>query len=680
LRWGQTNITERDPQRYDIAWWRQHWKRTHVQGVIVNAGGIVAYYPSRFPLHRRAEFLENRDLYGEVARAAHEDGLVVLARMDSNRAAEEFYKAHPDWFAIDASGQPYRAADKYITCINSPYYEEYLPGILVEIIDRSKPEGLTDNSWAGIGRESICYCEHCKRRFGKPLPRKTDWDDPTYRDWIEWSYARRIEIWDLNNRVTRQAGGPDCIWSGMLSGSFTNQSRTLRDYRGLCRRAAIVMLDHQRRSELGGFQQNTDAGLMIHGVLGWDKLIPESMPMYQMGRPTFRLSSKPEPEARMWMVAGFAGGIQPWWHHISAYHEDRRMHKTAPPVMQWHRANEQYLVNRRPVASVGVVWSQENTDFYGRDTVDVRVEQPWRGFTQALMRARIAFLPVHAEDIAREAERLRVLVLPNVGALSDAQVEAVRRFAGAGGSVVATGQTGLYTADGEARREPAFAELFGVRGRPLQNNPRGTRHTFLRVAEKHPVVEGFDGTAILPFGEELAPLDVLPGSSVPLTFIPEFPAFPPETAWMRTERTNIPALVLRETGKARLAFLPAPIERQYALHHLPDHGNLLAAIVRWAARGTTPFEVEGGGFLDCSLYEQGARRILHLVNLSNAQPWTGPLEEHYPLGPFRVRVEAPGARLCRLLVSGRTAPLTAKDGRAAFEVPRVVDHEVVVLE
>src|SRR5947209_2885098 len=28
LRWGQTNITEIDPAAYDIAWWRQHWKRT----------------------------------------------------------------------------------------------------------------------------------------------------------------------------------------------------------------------------------------------------------------------------------------------------------------------------------------------------------------------------------------------------------------------------------------------------------------------------------------------------------------------------------------------------------------------------------------------------------------------------------------------------------------------------
>src|SRR5271167_1125327 len=87
-RWGQTNITEKDPEQYDIPWWREYWKRTEVQGVIINAGGIVAYYPSKFPLHHRAEFLNGRDLYGELAQAAHQDSLAVLARMDCNRTAE----------------------------------------------------------------------------------------------------------------------------------------------------------------------------------------------------------------------------------------------------------------------------------------------------------------------------------------------------------------------------------------------------------------------------------------------------------------------------------------------------------------------------------------------------------------------------------------------------------------
>ena len=65
-RWGQTNLTEVEPLRYDRAWWRDHWRRTAVQGLIVNAGGIVAYYPSRFPLHHRAQGVAERDLFGEI--------------------------------------------------------------------------------------------------------------------------------------------------------------------------------------------------------------------------------------------------------------------------------------------------------------------------------------------------------------------------------------------------------------------------------------------------------------------------------------------------------------------------------------------------------------------------------------------------------------------------------------
>src|SRR5712675_59267 len=78
LRWGQTNITELDITRYDIRWWRDYWKRTCVQGIIVNAGGIVVYYPSKYPLHRRAQFLGDRDLFGELLHAARGDGIAVL--------------------------------------------------------------------------------------------------------------------------------------------------------------------------------------------------------------------------------------------------------------------------------------------------------------------------------------------------------------------------------------------------------------------------------------------------------------------------------------------------------------------------------------------------------------------------------------------------------------------------
>jgi hypothetical protein len=723
--WGQTNITEKDPVRYDIPWWREQWKRTHIQAVIINAGGIVAYYPSKFPLLHRAEFLGDRDLFGELTKAAHDDGLFVMARMDSNRAHEDFFQAHPDWFARDVDGNAYRAADQYVACINSPYYDEYLPDVLREIVDRSHPDGFTDNSWAGLGRESICYCDHCARKFraqaGKPLPRTADWNDRAYRDWILWSYARRVEVWELNNRTTRAAGGPDCIWSGMNSGSVTAQARSFRDLKEICRRADIVMLDHQRRDDETGFQQNGDTGKRVHGVLGWQKLAPESMAMYQSGPGYYRVASKPAAEARMWMIAGVAGGIQPWWHYVGAYHDDRRMYRSPEPVMAWWKANERYLRDRTPVANVGVIWSQRNTDFFGRDDAAERVDAPYAGFMHALVRARIPYLPVHVDDIERDSGQLKALILPNVGALSDAQAASIRRFVQGGGSLVATGDTGLYDEWGDPRPDFALADLFachridgtptlqGGAGRENTSEGRGAfapaadRHTYLRlspelrarvdgpragdepapIGARHRVLRGFDETDILAFGGTLSPLTVERMATVPLTFVPAFPTYPPETSWMRQPTTDIPGLVLSQHGNARVAYMPADVDRRYAKDHLPDHGALLANIVRWAIDDRLPLEVEGTGLLDCHLYEQPGRMILHIVNLTSEATWRAPLDELIRVGPFTVKIQLPSRAakpVARLQVSGRERPVAVERGMAIVEIDSILDHELIVIE
>lgn len=717
LRWGQTNITERDPARYDIAWWREYWKRTEVQGVIINAGGIVAYYPSKFPLQHRAEFLNGRDLFGELTRAAHEDGLAVLARMDSNRTAEDLFDAHPDWFAQQLSGQPYRADDKYVTCVNSGYYEEYIPGILKEIVERSRPEGFTDNSWSGLGRDSICYCENCARKFrektAQELPRAKDWNSSVYRQWIEWNYERRLEVWDLNNRVTKAAGGPECLWIGMNSGSITTQSRSFRNFAEICKRSEMVLLDHQARADATGFQQNAETGKLVHGLLGWDKLTPESMALYQNARYQFRLASKPAAEARMWMIAGIAGGIQPWWHHVGAYHEDRRMYHTAEPVFRWHKEHARYLVDRRPVAAVGLVWSQRNTDYYGRDEAAELVDAPYWGWIQAMIRARLPYVPVCADHIERDGGQFSVLVLPNVGVLSDEQCAAVRRFSARGGGVVATGATSSYNEWGEARPDFALADLFGAHSvansganaPPRRGLPNGTQtvHSYLRLSpelrarvwgpkagdepvpqgERHEVLRGFEETDILPFGGLLEPMRMDADVIVPLTFIPPFPIYPPETAWMRQPKTDIPALALRTADGSRVAYLPADLDRRYANENLPDHADLLGNLIRWAARGRIPLELRGAGLIDCHLYRQPGRVILHLVNLTNAGAWRGPVDELTPVGPLQVRVQMPpevrGHR-GECLVAGRRIAVAVRGNWAEFDVRSVLDHEVVAIE
>ena len=114
LRWGQTNITEIDPPTYDLSFWLDHWRRTRVQGIIVNASGIVAYYPTKFPLQYKAQHLGDRDLFGNIVTAARSIGLVILARMDSNRVTREFADAHPGWMTADREGKPFQAQDRFM--------------------------------------------------------------------------------------------------------------------------------------------------------------------------------------------------------------------------------------------------------------------------------------------------------------------------------------------------------------------------------------------------------------------------------------------------------------------------------------------------------------------------------------------------------------------------------------
>ena len=386
------------------------------------------------------------------------------------------------------------------------------------------------------------------------------------------------------------------------------------------------------------------------------------------------------------------------------------MYQTAEPVYRWHKANQQFLINRQPLATVGMVWSQQNTDFYGRDDPETLVELPWRGLTQALIRSRIPYLPVHADDITRDGAQFSLLVLPNLAAMSDAQVEAVRDFVKRGGGLLATGQSSLFDEWGQPRSDFALADLFRVHlvkpesGEETVRKKRAaeTHHTYLRLlpelrakingpevgnepaasGARHSVLDGFDQTDILPFGGVLDELKLDIAAEVHLTFVPEFPIYPPETSWMREPKTNIPGLVLNTNSGGPVAFLPADLDRRFARDNLPDHGRLLANVVHWAANHRIPLSVTGPGLIDCHLYRQQERVILHLVNLTNAGTWRQSIDELIPVGPIGVAVELPqGVREghAKLLVSGQKVLASRSAGWLCFQIKSILDHEVVVI-
>ena len=716
-RWGQINISENNARDFDMGFWRRFWKETSTQGMLLNAGGVVAFYPTNVPFHPRSKFLEGRDFFGELAKACRDDGVVLMARLryrigEDNR---EVLAAHPDWASVDAQG---RAG---APCMNGGYIYDYWPKILQEIAVNYKPAGFSCSGW-GVNYE-LCYCQTCttlfRKRTGQAIPRAVDWDDPVYRSWVEWNSDQVVALWDHQNAVTRRYGGPDCLWIGQMVGAVAS-----RDSRKLAERAKMLMLDHQFRADGETLAENSTAGKIFNGLSGWRQPVAAAQSLY-FGR----LASAPLVETQAYIQSAVAGGLRPWWHTISGYHEDKRRYDIVGPVYDWHRKNEAYLFDRKPVAAVGVVWSEVNNLYFGRDAVRAKVVEPWEGMTAALGHGRIPFVAVHADHIDRDAAGLRVLVLPNLAAMTPEQTASVRRFVARGGALLATGQTSLRDRNGEILGDFALADLFkahatpeagvnGVTGGPDPGMDGGAftarqamrtpawaraRQNYIRLfpelrrrsagphvpdepavapgASRHPALAGFDRTDLIMFGNDLKGVHAAPDAQVLAVVAPATSATP-EEAWMRVDRTDIPALIVNDTpGQGRVAFLPADLDRLYVRLRNPDHAALLANIVAWLAAAPMPVAVEGPGLWDVNLYKQPGRFVLHLGNL-NPATWQPPIEEFYPIGPLRVRLQldadTPG-RQARLLVAERDLPVRREGNSLAFEIPSVSMHEVVVV-
>jgi len=242
---------------------------------------------------------------------------------------------------------------------------------------------------------------------------------------------------------------------------------------------------------------------------------------------------------------------------------------------------------------------------------------------------------------------------------------------------------------------PALGDLLGVQyvgerlgltGEHSTNWEVQSGHTYLRLdpepAARHPVVAGFEGTDILALGGTLQRVIPDAGAEAVATFVPPFPIYPPEFSWMRVPRTDIPGIIVREhSAGGRLVYFAADIDRVYGARRLPDHGRLLANAVRWAS-AELPLRVEGPGYIDCHLYQQGERLILHLVNLSGANEWPGYLEEHLPVGPLQVAVRwkhGCGVHVRRCVQVGML-PAQVIDGWACVRLETLVDHEMLVFE
>ena len=161
-RVGQLNMTEHDPAVLDVEAWADYWASLKVDVVLVSVTGILAFYQTKVPFHRKGKYLGDRDFFGDCCSAAKKRGLRVIARMSPDLNWEEAVRAHPEWFQRNAQGEAVHHTEDprlFRTCMFTSYMTDYMPAIIKEINSLYDVDRLFTNAWPPLGSLPVCHCE-----------------------------------------------------------------------------------------------------------------------------------------------------------------------------------------------------------------------------------------------------------------------------------------------------------------------------------------------------------------------------------------------------------------------------------------------------------------------------------------------------------------------------------------
>lgn len=687
------NLREGDEPRVDARALVEDVKRYGATAFCINGGGIVAFYQTRIPGQRLSATLGERDLLAEIVPEAHRQGLHVLARIDPSCAPRELAADHPEWFARDREGHFFEVSGNYVTCPNGGYYHGRMVEVAQEMVRRYDADGIWNNQGKFAAWDTdACYCPTCQRMFrevsGHAIPHEEDWDSPVWRQFNEWRY-RRIAAWVQRMHQAIHEVKADAIFISAIQ--LAESLETIRpggwDVDYWLEHQDVIAFECQRRNTAPwwpGIQAKYLAGIAP------DK--PRWMTVSYF-YPWWRLYAAPEAENRPWVAQQFANGVNSWLHINGGLSPifDRRGLAPMQQVFQRLASWEGYFREARSDASVALVFSRHTQDNYGRDDPYGRYMDSVRGFYCALSEGHIPFdvLSDKFLDAARLAP-YRVLVLPNTACLSDQAVAAVRAFAAAGGTVVATFDAARYDEQGLERPESPLAALLGgrhgARRRKLQSS-------YGYLAQRgDPLLQGLGDTDVVPNDGDLLEFVPGPGVTVPLTLIPPVTAHSgatisiPELSAVRGA-SEVPVVAHGPHGQGRVVLFSNRMDALFYKYGFADLGRILANAVRLGLGDAQDLEVDAPDYVDVTRQVQPGRRMVHLINFAVGKHlntgWRHPGRNLVPVADIRVRLRLQAGqhlRAVRTATDDMTLPHHTTGDWVEVTVPRLDDHEIVVFE
>lgn len=672
-RMVQTNLRQTDAL-YDQKSLAREVKEFGADVLLYNIGGIYAFYPTQLELHAINPHMKG-DALGDAIEAAHSEGLALVGRYDMSKATRLGYEAHPDWFVHNAKGEALEYNGTYQACVNGGWYQDYSLEIISESLGKYDVDGVFFNMFGYTNFTysghyfGICVCNNCRRRFhdmyGKSLPLKEDFSDPSYADYLEFKDRTALELRSKVYKHIKQVA-PQVAMTGHRGDSDLIRMETQRAVDRPQPEWPYQAGEQARWGQAYGQGKTVSSTSANFIDFAW-RFVSETGP-YQLVRAAQQLAS---------------GATLDYYLLGVMEQDDKTAFHDTSKLFHWHKANERHYTGLKPASKIALYHSHAVVPGHGAGGYAKRpasghlAEAAFRGAYRALTEARLPFDLVVDEAITGSKgsdilSRYDALVLPNVTCMSDEEAKAIDAWVKAGGVLLATGETGLYDEKGAPRETPALKSL-PITDRPMaRQNMKGA---YFRVTPGELPIS--DDVKLLMLDHSYYVGQTAEGTETVLKLLPPQRFGPPELCFPDYE-SEMPGAIIGTHGKGKAVYVPWHADALYYRDSLPHTRTFLTDLVTRHIE-PAPAKVEGRGSLELTVQSQPSQGkvLVHLINYSGQR--NNLYEEAPALHGLRLGVRGvDGAALA--LVSGKSVQAEGPaddDGYLWYVLPPVEAFEAI---
>ena len=539
-----------------------------------------------------------------VVDACHKYGLKVYLHLTASASASEYAAKHPEHMTRSLfTGKTKVVWDLYWICLNNKEFRKEYFKRLETLVEKTGADGLMVDETNTM--YDNCGCPQCRALFkkdtGHAMPANASaWlgklDSPVYRDFLKWRMKNYINF-NLKIKEILKKHTKDGTFLSYYA--IPGHGKSLADHG--------ILFDNLH---------------LFNDCIGWEILQQDLESYWPLAVANMKLVRAVAElnEGNVWLVLSghtFDRLYLDWLFSLAESADKywvitipRKLRKDRTAFIQWEALMEKYLAGTSAYNDTAVLFSSINNNMIV-PTGKIKRENTYAAIASTLSVAGIPFKTVVDKDIDDMARlgKLKILIIPNIGMMSEKKAENIRNFVKAGGTLIASAETSLYDENCQKRNNFALADVFGCDYKGMLKF-----NSNIQINKKSALLGDITGTLENPD----VSIKVSPRASAKV---------------LATLQAGSPALVVNNYGKGKVVYLATHPESSIYLGKYKANkvllrkqdrdvktAEFLSNIVKNAGKHSIKAEnLPPGVLLEVYNHEyNGAKGIqIHLLNLTN---------------------------------------------------------------